>query len=102
MFNTKQSSQQVSNKMSTESRGNSPSNNGALPLAHQLQQQQSLLSQRAKMSVAAQFKAIGQSHHPLGLSAFKTRSGQGAGKTQRITQKIIHNYEQVILSLSNE
>lgn len=54
------------------------------------------------MSVAAQFKAIGQSHHPLGLSAFKTRSGQGAGKTQRITQKIIHNYEQVILSLSNE
>ena len=54
------------------------------------------------MSVAAQFKAIGQAHHPLGLSAFKTRSGQGAGKTQRITQKIIHNYEQVILSLSNE
>lgn len=60
------------------------------------------MSQRAKMSVAAQFKAIGQSKHPLGLSAFKTRSGVPPSKTQKITQKIIHNYEQVILSLSNE
>jgi hypothetical protein len=54
------------------------------------------------MSVAAQFKAIGQSQHPLGLSGLKTRSGLAASKTQKITQKIIHNYEQVILQLSNE
>ena len=100
MFNkTKAQNAQNSNKMTTSLQADSPQNDS---LAHQIQQPQSLLTQRAKMSVAAQFKAIGQSHHPLGLSAFKTRSGQGAGKTQRITQKIIHNYEQVILSLSGE
>lgn len=57
---------------------------------------------RSKLSVAAQLKAIGQSPHPLGLSGIKTRSGCGRGKTQGIAQKIIHNYEQVILSLSGD
>lgn len=70
-----------------------------------LQEQQSLMNQRAKMSVAAQFKAIGPSHHPIGHSGLKTRSGTGVcggGQAQKITQKIILNYEQVLLSQSNE
>jgi len=73
--------------------------------ARLLQEQQSLMNQRAKMSVAAQFKAIGPSHHPIGHSGLKTRSGTGVcggGQAQKITQKIILNYEQVLLSQSNE
>ena len=87
---------------SSESKTRNDATVPSAPLSQQLHEKQSLMSQRAKMSVAAQFKAIGQNQHPLGLSGLKTRSGMPATKTQKITQKIIHNYEQVILQLSNE
>ena len=54
MFNkTKQSSAKAAKNEASQSPSGSPTNPSAMPLAHQLQQQQSLLSQRAKMSVAA-------------------------------------------------